>query len=81
MVQRDSSVTREKLVPSSVSVKEKPRHGNPPYSNPSYSSRHSTREQLEAVIVMVGTIARTAFLRTGNGRSFRSVGFPRGREL
>ena len=55
--------------------------GNPPYSIPSYSSRHGTREQLAEVIVMVGTIARTGFLRTGNGRSFRSVGFPRGREL
>jgi hypothetical protein len=68
-------------VPSSVSVKEKPGHGNRPYSNPSYSSRHETREQLGAVIVMVGTIARTGFLRTGNGRSFRTVGFLRGREL
>jgi hypothetical protein len=55
--------------------------GNPPYSNPSCSSRHGTREQLGAVIVMVGTVGRAGFLRTGNGRSFRSVGFPRGREL
>ena len=55
--------------------------GNSPYSNPSCSSRHGTREQLGAVIVMVGTVGRAGFLRTGNGRSFRSVGFPRGREL
>jgi hypothetical protein len=55
--------------------------GNPPYSNPSCSSRHGTREQLGAFIVMVGTVGRAGFLRTGNGRSFRIVGFPRGREL
>lgn len=36
---------------------------------------------LGRVIVMVGTVGRAGFLRTGNGRSFRSVGFPRGREL
>ncbi|HYB40018.1 MAG TPA: hypothetical protein VEF72_32760 [Mycobacterium sp.] len=38
-------------------------------------------EQLGAVVVMVGTVGRTGFLRTGSGRSFRSVRFPRGREL
>jgi hypothetical protein len=47
----------------------------------SCDNQTATREQLGAVIVMVGTIGRSGFLRTGNGRSFRSVGFPRGREL
>jgi hypothetical protein len=39
------------------------------------------REAHDEVFAGVGAVGRTGFLRTGNGRRFRSVGFPGGGEL
>ena len=37
------------------------------------------REVHDEVVATIGAVGRTGFLRTGNGRRFRSVGFPGGR--